>query len=191
MNLEEKMRRDLVAEYEGIIQDLGLDPQDPNLKETPDRAAKALMDICYGLKDTKKRAKEILSKRFPATYDEMVVVAGIECTGLCPHHFLPIDYEVMVGYIPKEECVGLSKLSRLVELLAARPVMQETLTHDIAGYIEQSLYPMGIGVKVVGVHGCMVHRGVHQRHAETITTTFVGSIKDLPSSRAEFLSYWK
>ena len=172
---------------------LGLDvDHDVDLVDTPLRYADSLIEMLSGMVDTNDKANDILSATFPADgYDEMVTQAGIRATGMCPHHFLPIEYTITVGYVPSKDgqCVGLSKLARLSELLAARPIKQEKLTVDIVNYLVSALSPVGAGTIVSGVHGCMTCRGVKQRDSSTVTTCLYGSMKDDPKCRAEFLSY--
>ena len=68
---------------------------------------------------------DLVSKTFPARYDHMVISKHNICFGLCPHHLLPVVYRVSLAYIPRERVVGISKLSRLIRLMARRPVQRE------------------------------------------------------------------
>lgn len=176
--------------YRVFLANLGLDIEDPNLVDTPHRVTVAVNEFCKGGIDTQKIIENILCRKFPSDYDEMVTTRGIETTGICPHHFLPIEYESVVGYIPSKEgfVVGLSKLPRLVAALSARPVLQEQLTTDIAMTLQQNLLPTGVGVMVVGQHGCMNCRGINMRNSDTVTTKLLGAMRDDPKAREEFLS---
>lgn len=107
---------------------------------------------------------------------------------MCPHHLLPVEYNISVGYIPHGKVLGISKLSRLVEVLAKRPVLQETLTHDIVDYLNMSLGVAGAICEVEGVHFCMKMRGVKQQNSKMITSAISGVFKDKNNgARAEFL----
>jgi len=165
--------------------------EDKNLKDTPDRVVRALEELCQGLYK-QDEIDEILSKTFPSDYDEMIVVTNIDAVGLCPHHLMPIRYKIHVGYIPSEDgqVLGLSKIPRLVCLLAARPILQEQLTVDIVNAFEKHLQPLGVMVVVNGGHSCMQCRGVKQASSQMITSAVRGCFADEEdNSRNEFLSF--
>lgn len=175
---------------ERILQGLGVDLDDPNFKETPFRVAAALRELCKGLYEEDEIDK-ILCRTFPSIYDEMIVVTDIDAISLCPHHLMPIRYKIHVGYIPAEDglVLGLSKIPRLVCLLAARPVMQEQLTVEIADEFEKALTPLGVMIVVNGGHSCMQCRGVKQSNSRMITSAVRGCFADAnDGSKGEFLT---
>ncbi len=163
---------------------------DPNTHNTPKRWVLAVEDILSGLYDTNAQIDEIAQARFPTAYRELIVQNGIHTFGMCPHHFLPIEYWITVGYLPADDgqCIGISKLARLAIILAHRPVLQEDLTRDIVSYLNEMLSPDGTGVVVTGRHGCMACRGVQQMDASTITSSLTGKLL-LPEVRAEFMHH--
>ena len=173
------------------MKQVGLNVNEENFQDTPDRYAKALIEMLRGEKDTDEQVKALLKVAFSEERnDEMIIVNNIDAVGVCPHHFLPIEYAVTVGYLPSREtfkCVGLSKLPRLVELLAARAIMRETLTVDITSALETYLAPAGAGAIVVGRHGCLSCRGAKQKRAHMVTTSVIGAFRDQPSTKEEFL----
>ena len=193
--IRELLEHDISEGFRSILITLYGDriDKDPDLKDTPGRYARSILELLKGSRDTKDQIQEVMSKKFPAKgYDEMIVVDQIEVIGVCPHHFLPIEYDVKIGYIPdqkKGNCLGLSKLARMSELLAARAIKQEKLTVDIVDTLVKHLKPAGAGVVVVGSHGCMTCRGVKQKRSLTTTTKFYGVMKEDIRSRQEFLSY--
>jgi GTP cyclohydrolase I len=165
-----------------LLQWLGVDLGAPGMDETPARMARALAELTEGYG---QHEKEILSKRFPATYDEMVVVRDIEFWSLCEHHVLPFHGTVTVGYLPKKHVVGLSKVARLVQCFAARLQIQERMTQEIAEAMKAELACDGVGVVVRATHLCMAMRGV-KTPAEMITSTLLGNFREA-EVRAEFL----
>lgn len=173
-----------------ILCGLGVDLEDPNFKETPDRVARAYLELCRGLCN-REEIDDILSRTFPSTYDEMIVVTDIDAVGLCPHHLMPVRYRIHVGYIPAEDgqVLGLSKIPRLVCLMAARPVMQEQLTVEIADAFEKALGPLGVMVVVNGGHSCMQCRGIKQGDSRMITSAVRGVFRDDAAPRNEFLTF--
>lgn len=186
------MNRALIEKgVELILEGLGIDRDDPDFDNTPFRVANSFTEVCHGLEeDAPETISRMMSARFPSSYDEMIVTTGIDAVGICPHHLLPISYRASVAYLPGIEqgyVIGLSKMPRLVKLLAARPVLQEDLTKDIADVIESHLDPMGVGVVLEGMHGCMNYRGVNQKEALVRTSVLRGVFRN-PAARSEFIS---
>jgi GTP cyclohydrolase IA len=168
----------------------GLNITDPNFKETPERIARAYSEIFSGLRDTDKKIDKILSTAFPCQSDSMVLVRDIEVFSMCPHHFLPVEMTVHVAYLPGRngKVLGLSKLPRLVELMAARPVLQEQLGCDVTKALCELPHCLGAGCVVHGKHYCMAMRGVKQRKAITTTSSLRGLFKEDATVRQEFFA---
>jgi len=169
----------------GLKEEFGLDIKDVNFKDTPKRIARAYYEIFEGI-NADEEIKKILSTSFPTTYDGMVVEHPIRCYSMCPHHFLPVIYDVSIAYIPKKGGLGLSKLPRLVELLAKAPKLQETFTQEIVDKLQETINPLGCMVVVKGDHLCMQMRGVKQPGCGTRTSAVTGVFKEQPA-RQEFL----
>jgi len=123
---------------------------------------------------------------FPDKYDEMLVSGPTSVWTLCPHHLLPVNLKVYIGYIPIGKVLGLSKFSRIAIAYGKLPIMQEQYTRELASVLWDRLNPEGVGVYVVGKHGCMGCRGVKQEDTEISTSTLKGSFKDDPIVREEF-----
>lgn len=176
-----------------ILCGLGIDhTNDPNFIETPDRITSMYEEIFSGLLDNNlEDLEDHLTRTFPCSYDQMIVEKGIETWGMCPHHFLPVKYQVDVGYLPNQAVLGLSKLPRVVQVLSKRPVLQEQFTKDIVEYLERVLKPRGAIVKVSGLHLCMIIRGVKSHGTETITSALTGVFRETASLKDEFLSFVK
>ena len=171
-----------------ILYALGVPHDDPNFIGTPERVARAYKEMCAGLW-ADDEIEELFTKTFPATYDQMIVARDVSAVGLCPHHLLPVEYTIHVAYIPNGEgsVVGISKLARLAKLLAARPVLQEQLTEDIAEKLQSRLDPGGVGVIVIGRHSCMRLRGIKDSGTSIVTSVMLGSMREYSSTRSEFI----
>lgn len=169
-----------------LLQHIGEDPNREGLLDTPKRVVKAMAEMTVGYHDD---PAAILSTVFEEQHDQMVVLEGIEFTSLCEHHLLPFVGTATVGYIPAGRVVGLSKLARIVECFARRLQVQERMTDQIAGAIQQELEPRGVGVVIRAHHSCMGCRGVRKPAALMTTSSLAGLIKDDPAARAEFLSF--
>tara|TARA_B100000700_G_scaffold331816_1_gene469560 strand:+ start:28690 stop:29268 length:579 start_codon:yes stop_codon:yes gene_type:complete len=171
-----------------------IEPNDGELREglveTPDRVAKA-MAHWFGGYDMD--AGDIL-KTFEdgaEGYDQMIAVVDIPFYSKCEHHMADIFGTATVAYIPNGKIVGLSKLSRLVDMYARRLQVQERLTNQIADSLQEHLDPIGVGVHIKARHMCMESRGICQQGHHTVTTALKGAIKDEGRTRAEFLNLGK
>ena len=107
---------------------------------------------------------------------------------MCEHHFLPFHGSAHVGYVPEGRIVGVSKLARVVDILARRPQMQERLTSQVADAIMEGLKPDGVAVVIEAEHLCMTMRGVQKPGARMITSAIRGGFRRRGVTRSEFLS---
>jgi GTP cyclohydrolase IA len=161
---------------------LGADLDSDGLRETPRRMAAAYLEL-------------LTPEPFSMTtfsnhegYDELVVVRDIPFQSLCMHHVLPFYGVAHVAYLPAERILGLSKLARVVDLFARDLQLQERLTTQIAGWLQQQLQPKGVGVVLEAEHLCMSLRGVQKPGAKTVTSALHGLVRDDQRTREEFLS---
>ncbi len=172
-----------------VLKALNINLEDPNYKDTPSRVAKAYAEILkfQDENDLKNYMLALIAKSFPSTYSGIVAQKNIKAVSMCPHHMQPIHYSIDIGYVANKDALGLSKITRIAEAQAARMVLQETLTEDIASVFSRGLGSAGVIVVVRGKHGCMTNRGVKQ---DIITTTSVvkGIFEDDAPLRQEFLA---
>lgn len=170
---------------EGLLKELGEDPQRDGLQRTPARVAKAMRYLTKGYDED---PIEILNDAmFDVSYDEMVLVRDIEFYSLCEHHMLPFFGRIHVAYIPNGKVVGLSKIPRLVEMFSRRLQVQERLTMEVAETLEKVLHPRGVAVVAEAIHLCMMMRGVKQQNAFAITSSLKGVFQSDPMTRSEFM----
>lgn len=157
------------------------------LLETPERVAKAWEFWTSGYA---KDPAEILKSFEDGAdgYDEMVMVRDIPIYSKCEHHLADIFGTATVAYIPNGRVVGLSKLSRLVDMYARRLQVQERMTVQIADALQEHLNPLGVGVLLRCRHLCMESRGVCQQGHHTVTSALRGALKDDPAARGEFMA---
>lgn len=157
------------------------------LQETPARVAKAWDFWTSGYGMTAESILKVFEDGAKG-YDEMVVVKDIPVYSKCEHHLADIFGTATIAYIPNEKIVGLSKLSRLVNMHARRLQVQERLTNDIANDIWRVLKPRGVGVVIKARHMCMESRGICQQGHHTVTSALRGVIREEPAARAEYLA---
>jgi len=156
----------------GILEALDIDLTDPDFKNTPARVSRAFQEMCYGLKEeAKNEIKEILSTKFPSKYKGLVTFNNITVWSLCPHHLLPVRYIINVGILLNSNCIGLSKIPRLVELLARRPILQESLTQEVVTILDDNLDTYGTICVIKGMHTCMQARGAKVIGSEVLTSS--------------------
>ena len=175
----------LVRPYRELIEGIGEDPDREGLRFTPGRAAKALAFLTRGYNQS---LDEVVNDAlFETNLDEIVLVKDIELYSLCEHHLLPFIGKCHVGYLPRGRVLGLSKVARIVDMYARRLQIQETLTQQIANTILDITGAAGVGVIVEAQHLCMAMRGVEKQHSTMKTSVMLGSFRDNPPTRAEFL----
>jgi GTP cyclohydrolase I len=169
-----------------------IDLEDKNLQGTPNRMARALIEICSGLGTEQK---EIFDTTFPAeNYNEVIILRDIDYTSLCSHHFFPFIGKAHVGYLPDthsasdSKVVGLSKLAHIVDSYAARPQLQERMCYSIMEAIKNELRPAGVMVVIEGSHGCLTCRSAKKANASMLTSALDGKFKEDSKLRSEFLS---
>ena len=176
----------LAAHYQNIIELVGEDPEREGLRDTPQRAAKAMQYLCSGYSMSLETV--VNNAIFESDTDEMVVVRNIELYSLCEHHLLPFIGQCHIAYIPNGKVLGLSKFARIVDMYARRLQIQEHLTKNIAQAIEDITGAKGVGVIVEARHMCMMMRGVEKQNSSMTTSVLLGLMKSNPSSRQEFLA---
>jgi GTP cyclohydrolase IA len=178
------------AEIESAIRTLiaatGDDPDREGLQDTPARVARAYREWFAGYRTD---PEALLERTFSEAvgYDETVILRSIPVVSTCEHHLAPIRGWAHVGYRPKGQVVGISKLSRLVDAFARRLQLQERLTVQIAETIDRVLHPNGVAVLVEASHGCMTSRGVNQHGVSMVTKCWLGDFRDDAALRREFL----
>ena len=168
-----------------IIKAIGEDPQREGLLGTPARIADMYAEIFAGLG---KDPREELSVEFELGHREMVILKDIPFYSMCEHHFLPFHGLAHVGYIPRGRLVGISKLARVVEVLARRPQLQERLTGQIADTVLEALGAHGVAVVIEAEHLCMTMRGIRKPGSRLVTSANRGIFRTQPATRAEFFS---
>lgn len=175
----------LSTHYQGVLKQIGENPNREGLLKTPERVAKAMLYLTQGYD---LNAREILtSAMFKEEYSQMVVVKDIEVYSMCEHHMLPFFGKAHVAYIPNGHVVGLSKIPRVVDVFARRLQVQERLTNEIRDCIQDTLQPLGVGIVMECRHLCMSMRGVQKQNSVTTTSAFTGEfLKE--KTRAEFLN---
>jgi len=176
----------IAEHYAAILKEIGADLQSEGMKETPLRAAKALVEMTEGSRmETDQLTKMFQAECRQAVCHDMVVVEGISEVGLCEHHLLPILMSITIAYVPEKKILGLSKLSRIAGYFARRWQNQERTAHLIAEFIENLVEPLGTAVLIDGKHMCAMARGVRDSHSVMKVNVMHGVFQKDPNIRSE------
>jgi len=173
----EKFYKDRYSDWSGKKQFTG----------SGERLRRLVDEMCWSKGDIDFEVNKCLSAVFKDPYSEMLVCRNINVWTLCPHHLLPCNFKVYIGYIPKGKVLGLSKFARVAVTLGKKPIMQEQYTRELADTFFSKLKPDGLGVYVIGKHGCMGCRGVNQ-DIDIVTSILEGTFLDDEKTREEFYS---
>lgn len=152
-----------------LLSSLGVDPDAPELRETPQRVAEFWAERLTGYAvDPAQELLPLPGELAPCP----VILERVPFVSTCEHHLAAFTGMATIGYLPGEGgTVGLSKLVRVVQGFANRLQVQERMTHQIADALATHLRPQAWGIKLVAVHTCMSHRGV--RTPEVPVTTMI------------------
>ncbi len=168
----------------GLLDALGLDLDDPNLRRTDERMARMYLEMFHGLKEGSE--PEITTFPNDEGYSSMVMEKEIPFYSMCAHHFVPFYGRAHIAYIPQDRIIGLSKFSRVLEFYAKRPQLQERLTEQVVDFLDEKLSPLGAMVVIEARHLCVEMRGVKKPGALTVTSALRGTFHLRPV-REEFL----
>jgi GTP cyclohydrolase I len=191
LSRDRAVRRPSRAEAEEAVRTLirwaGDDPEREGLLGTPDRVIRAYREYFTGYQED---PVALLQRTFEETdgYDEIVMLKDIRFESHCEHHLAPIIGKVHIAYLPSNRVVGISKLSRLVDVYAKRLQIQEKMTAQIANTLDEVLQPKGVGVVIEAAHQCMTTRGTHKPGTMLVTSRMLGVFRTDPTSRREVLA---
>ena len=160
-----------------VLEGIGEDLNREGLKETPERIARMYENELFSGLD--EDVSLHLQKRFHVEDNQIIMEKEIPFYSMCEHHLLPFFGKVHIAYVPDGEVLGLSKLSRCVEVFARRPQIQERMTAQIADALMEHLKPKGVMVMVEAEeHMCMSMRGVKKPGTKTVTMVTRGCFED-------------
>ena len=179
-------RGDIEHAVRTLIAATGEDPDREGLSETPARVARAWREWFAGYAID---PAALLARTFSEAngYEETIALRSIPLVSTCEHHLARITGVAHIAYRPTDRVVGISKLSRLVDAFARRLQLQERLTVQIAGTLNEVLKPRGVAVVIEASHGCMSSRGVNQHGVSMVTQCWLGDFREEPALRRELL----
>lgn len=184
-----KEQKQAVKHVTKALDVLGFEFNQSTIK-TPERWVKAITEFGIG----QKTGAEFDFTKFPGPARNqdtgMIVVSGIEFSGICEHHLFPFFGYAHVGYIRNDSIAGLSKLPRSVRLCLHQAGVQEHMAASLADYLQENLRPFWLGVVVQATHTCMTCRGAEANNAMTTNSVYRGGyFKERHLYIQEFLTY--
>jgi GTP cyclohydrolase IA len=182
--MSHRMKEGITNLVEGIKNKISVDLEDENFLDTPDRVLRTYNEMVKSNEEIDVELDQIFSKTFPTSYSGHVIWPDIITFSLCPHHLVPVEYSVTIGYMPRVDTnnvayvVGLSKPVRLARLIACQPLLQETYTQKMADIMVTRLDPEAVAVITRGLHGCMKCRGVKTDKPVIMSVLYGGYMED-------------
>lgn len=178
----------LAEHYAAILREIGADLGSDAMRETPMRAAKALVEMTEAARmETDALTKQFKAECQVAVCHDMVIVEAIHQVGLCEHHLLPILMSITIAYVPDKKILGLYKLTRIAGYFSHRLQNQERTAHLIAEFVEKTVEALGVAVLIDGKHLCAIARGVRDTHSTMKVNVMHGVFQSDPDLRREFL----
>jgi GTP cyclohydrolase I len=168
-----------------ILEGVGADLTKKDIAATPRRVANMYQEILSGQnKDPYREINVILEQE----HDEIILLKNVSFYSLCEHHLLPFIGKAHLAYIPDKRITGLSKLARVIDVIAHRLQVQERLTTEIADIVMDKIKPKGVMVVVEAEHLCMAMRGVNKPGSLTTTSVVRGIFRKNQKTRQEALN---
>ena len=168
------MKEEKIGEaIKDILICLGEDPDRHGLVGTPERVARAWVEMTRG---NKELPDEI--KNFPSDFSGIIFRPNIPFSSICEHHLLPYVGTIDFAYVPNGKVIGISKIIRLFRHYTSKLSIQEDLTDSLIAKFNELVGPKGCAMRITASHLCESTRGITQNGVPTITVSFSGCFKD-------------
>jgi len=185
----EALQREVQSKLQQVLETLVIDTRrDHNTQGTAGRVARMFItEVFRGRYSPMPSVTE-----FPNVegLNELMIVGPVTVRSACSHHLCPIIGKLWVGVMPNEHSalIGLSKYTRLVEWVMARPQIQEEAVIQLADLLQEKMRPDGLAIVLRADHYCMQWRGVKDMDSKMVNSVMRGSFLKNPDLRREFLS---
>lgn len=160
---------------EDLLSALGLDPHAGELRGTGARVAAAFADELTAGYDQDPRAllrAEVIALSEPGARGAIVCARDLPITTTCPHHLMTAQGRATIAFEPDRAIVGVGALAAVLEALARRLTLQETIGEEAAGAVHDALAPRWVACRVHLSHACLTARG-ERAHGATLDTLAV------------------
>ncbi len=177
----------IAVRFREIMEALGLDLADPSLARTPYRVAKMYVNEIFSGLDTQQFPNiSFIDDHFQHSHRSNMVFAKVDFHSFCEHHFVPMNGNAYVAYIPNGKLIGLSKIPRIVRYFARRPQVQERLSAQIADSLSILLETESVAVSLTAEHFCVMARGIQDAESHVTTNILRGDFDTDDALRREF-----
>jgi GTP cyclohydrolase I len=160
----------------------GADADSDQLRDTPRRVAAAYAEMLAGVGIDQLAPLRV--GEAPASGLGVVVFRDVAFRSTCEHHLLPFSGSAHVAYLPGARVVGLGSIVRTLEILSARPQLQESLTDQLADALLTGAEASGSLVVLEARHSCVADRGPLADSSRLVTSAARGALAE-GTSRAE------
>ena len=172
-----------------ILEAIGESPEREGLIETPKRVAEMCEEVFEGIQYTNNEIAEMFGKTFTHEGKDIVIEKNIPTFSYCEHHMaLMYNMNITVAYIPNGKVIGLSKISRIVDMVTKRLQLQEKIGTDIVEVMQKACDTEDVAVVIEAEHSCMTSRGIKKPGVKTKTLTLRGKFKDDIDTKNELFS---
>lgn len=180
-------RKKLISKYiSKIMYLLNLDIKNSNIIDTPKRIMKMYIEeIFLGLNYSNFPKVTFIKNKIKLK--DIITIRKIRLTSMCEHHFVIIDGEADIAYIPNKKIIGLSNIGSITNFFAARPQIQERLTKQILITLQTLLGTKNVAVSINAIHHCIKLKGCYDKYSSTNTLSLGGIFRSSESMRREFL----
>lgn len=163
---------------------LGYDLNQDELRGTPGRVVATYLNelVCGEEVDVNALIER---GSMPGHSQNLVLVADIAISTLCPHHLLPAQGQATVAYVPGKWLLGLGTVAALVNTYARRLTLQERITEAVVETLMGVAGAQGAFCSMKLDHACLRLRGQRQVSATVSTSKMDGCL--LEPARAEEL----
>lgn len=161
-----------------LLEGLGCRLEDENYRDTPRRVAKMYEELFTPPQNN--------LATFTSQHGGLVLLRNHRAFGVCPHHLLPFEMRMHIGYIPNKKILGLSKLGRIAHEHLRGPILQEEFTDAVAYDLFKRTDAKGAGVVIAAEHGCMQCRGL-KTTGDVVTSSMHGVFLLFEAPRNELM----
>ena len=175
-----------------MLQQIGEDPNRPELEDTPRQVVQCWDGLFYGYRYANGDVAQLLesaeasSEALPVkTNGRMLVAPDIPFISTCENHLLPFFGAADVACLAGEAKNGLGNIPQVVDALARRLQTQQRLTEQICHAMSRNTE--GAAVRLKGTYLCQMARGLEERQSVAETTAFSGRFRPDPELQSRFL----
>ena len=191
-----------------MLQQIGEDPNRPELEDTPRQVVQCWDDLFSGYRYAADDVADLLSSAAAApagveteSREGMFVIPGIPFISTCENHLLPFFGSADVACLERGAInpiplrgkagvvgasPGLGNIPQVVDALARRLQTQQRLTEQICHALARNTE--GAAVRLKGTFLCPMARGLETREAVMETSAFSGSFRPDPELQRRFLA---